>query len=271
MLLNTYPSTLRLTSCQAPNADPALSEIVRFVGDQLNMPVQFDLSIGWQERLRQLDAGEVHAGWICGTPYLWRVERPEPQIELLVAPVMRSERYAGRPVYFSDVVVHAESRFQCFADLRGATWSINECGSHSGYNIVRYHLATLGEPRDFFGTVVEAGAHQHSLRLIIQGDIDASAIDSTVLDCELRNDPALEPRLRRIATLGPSPIPPWVVQRSLPQPLKAALRSAFLSLSEDTRGRSLLAAGDYARFVTITDQDYDALREMTRLAQTVTL
>ncbi len=66
-------------------------------------------------------------------------------IDLLAAPVMAAERYQGQPVYYSDIVVHHASRFQTFADLRNATWAYNEPHSHSGYHVVRFHLAQTGE------------------------------------------------------------------------------------------------------------------------------
>ncbi|MBX3085251.1 MAG: PhnD/SsuA/transferrin family substrate-binding protein [Anaerolineae bacterium] len=262
---------LRFTSCQAPNAEPALTAIMRFVGEQIGMPLEFKLDVPWQDRLAMLDAGTLHAAWICGLPYIRRADQPEPSIELLMAPVMRGERYQGRPIYFSDVVVRADSRYRHFDDLRGARWAFNERGSHSGYNVMCWHLATHGLNGDYFGGVIGSGSHQRSLRMILDGEIDASAIDSTVLETELRHDPSLAARIRRLEPLGPSPIPPWVVNRSLAPQVREQVRQAFLTLHEDSRGRELLAAGDYARFVGVMDEDYDRLREMTRLAQVVSL
>jgi len=263
--------TLHFTSCQASNAEPALIEIMRFVGEQIGIPLEFKLDVPWQDRLAMLDAGTLHAAWICGLPYIRRADQPEPPIALLMAPVMRGERYQGRPIYFSDVVVRADSPYQRFEDLRGARWAFNERGSHSGYNVVCWRLAMHGLNGDYFGSVVGSGAHQRSLRMILDGEIDASAIDSTVLETELRNDPSLAARIRRIEALGPSPIPPWVVSRQLASDMREQVQQAFLTLHEDAHGRDLLAAGDYARFVAVTDQQYDRLREMTQWAQTVQL
>ena len=82
----------------------------------------------------------------------------------------------------SDVIVRADSPFLSFADLRGAVWAYNEPRSHSGYNVVRYHLAAKGMPAAYFGRVVESGSHHNSLQMILQRSIDAAAIDSTVLE-----------------------------------------------------------------------------------------
>ena len=70
------------------------------------------------------------------------------------------DRYGGRPIYFSDVIVHRDSPFRSFLDLRGHSWAYNEPLSHSGYGITRYHLLELGETGGFFSEVVEAGFHE---------------------------------------------------------------------------------------------------------------
>lgn len=265
------PPVLRLTSCQAPNAEPALRGVLQFISQQTGLAIDFVTDLPWQARAAQLDSGQIHAGWVCGVPYVWRVDRPDPQVELLVAPVMRPPRYQGRPIYFSDVVVHQQSRFIQFADLRGASWAFNERTSHSGYHLTRYSLATRNLNGDFFGKVVEAGAHQRSLRWIMAGEVDAAAIDSTVLETELRQRPDLAAHIRIIDTFGPSPIPAWIVHRSVPPDVRERLRAGFLRLHEDSRGQTLLAAGDYLRFEAVGDRDYDPIREMLRLAEPVTL
>ena len=45
------------------------------------------------------------------------------------------------------------------------------------------------EGGDFFGRVIESGSHETSLQMILDGAIDGSAIDSTVLELETRAPP----------------------------------------------------------------------------------
>lgn len=262
---------LHFTSCQSLNAESVLIEITRWLSEQLGQPILFVNDISWQERFTQLDTGNIDAAWICGLPYVNRADASEAQIELLCAPVMRGDRYASKAIYFSDVVVRVDSPYQQFDDLRGTRWAINERGSHSGYNVVRWYLANHGINGDFFGSVIESGGHLLSLQMVLKGESDASAIDSTVLDTELRNDPTLAQRIRVIEALGPSPIPPYVVQKSLPDEDKQRLRRAFFTIHEDSRGRDILAKGGYERFVAVTDADYDVTRAMVRMAETISL
>jgi phosphonate transport system substrate-binding protein len=169
------------------------------------------------------------------------------------------------------VVVHRASRYSSFADLRGAAWAYNEPRSHSGHHVVRHHLATLGHAEGYFGRVVESGAHQRSLRMIVDGEIEASAIDSTVLEAELERHPQLALDIKVIDTLGPSPMPPWVMLKSLPRNLRDDIRAALLEMHADADGAAILASWRIARFVGATDADYDPLRRMAGAAANVRL
>jgi phosphonate transport system substrate-binding protein len=218
-----------------------------------------------------LDLGLVEIGWICGLPYIWKAEQNPPRIELLAAPVMQGERYQDKPVYYSDVIVHRDSQIFSFMELHGASWAYNEPHSHSGCNITRYHLATLGETGTFFGKVVESGAHQESLKMVLAGEIDASAIDSTVLETEMLKHPDIVDRFRVITTLGPSPIPPWVISKNVPLETRRMIRQVFLEMHNDPVGNLILEQGQIKRFVLVEDRDYDPIRHMARLAEKVIL
>ena len=262
---------LLATSLQAPNADPWAASVAAYLAARLGRPITFVNYIPWEERERRLDAGEIDFGWICGWPYVRKMRRQPPTLELLAAPVPAGERYGGRPIYFSDVVVRRDSPYQTFADLRGTAWGYNEPGSQSGYNIARYHLALRGETWAYFGRVTGTGAHENSLRELLAGRLDATAIDSTVLETEFERRPELRDQVRVVDVMGPSPIPPWVVQTRLPAELKTALRDALAHMHGDPAGQAALAAGRLARFALVTDADYDPIREMERVAAHITL
>jgi phosphonate transport system substrate-binding protein len=255
---------ITFTSCQAEIAEFSCRAIAGYVAERLGQPTEFIGDITWQERERRLDAGAIDVGWICGAPYVWKADRSDSPIELLAAPIMNGARYQGRPVYYSDVVVHAASRFQSFTDLHGAAWAYNEQRSHSGYQVVRYALAARNLSAGYFGRVVEAGAHQAALQLILELQVDAAAIDSTVLDLRFAREPELQGRLRVVDTFGPSPIPPWVVGLHVAPDLRQALRDVLLHMHEDPDGRAILAAGQMARFALVADADYNPIRQMLK-------
>jgi phosphonate transport system substrate-binding protein len=259
-------NVLKISSCMAPNMDPLCHDLAHFLTASLSMPVEAETEISWQERERLLDSGEIGLCWICGLPYVWKADHDPNPIALLAAPVMRAKRYQNCPVYYSDVVVRADRPFQSLEDLRGAGWAYNEPGSHSGYNVVRAALAARGEKNGFFGRVVGSGSHQASLQMILEGEVDGSAIDSTVLELEIRQRPSLQKQIRIIDTFGPSPIPPWVVSNSVSLALRTKLLQALLGIHQNAQGEEILARIGIARFVAVQDKDYDPIREMDRLA-----
>ncbi len=255
---------ITLSTCQAPNMDYVSRDLAEYLARLLPVPVKLLIDLPWTERDRLLDEGAIDLCWICGLPYVHKVERSPGIVTPLVAPVMSGSRYQGRPIYYSDVVVHRDSPFQAFADLRGASWAYNEPGSQSGYGVVRYTLAVRGETLGFFGRVVESGAHQASLQMILRREVDASAVDSTVLEQALRDHPGMADHLHVIDTFGPSPIPPWVAGARVTPEMRQALREALTGMHTQEDGRAILAKAQVARFAAVDDGDYDPIREMAR-------
>jgi phosphonate transport system substrate-binding protein len=172
---------LRLASFLADNARPLYERIAAYLADRLDGPVELLAGVPGEEQHRRLDGGVIDAAFICGLPYSQKHDRPDRPIELLCAPVMAAPRYGSAPVYFTDVVVRQDHPARTFGDLRGRVWAYNDEGSHSGYNVTRHHFLALGETRGYFGRVVASGAHQRSIQMVLDGAIDASVIDSTVL------------------------------------------------------------------------------------------
>ena len=262
---------LKIASCMAENAEPFCQSVAEYIHAKVSLSTQYVADMPWQERERLFDAGRIHILWLCGLPYIEKSRRADVKMELLAVPVPKGRRYGGRPVYFSDVVVKRDSPFNSFEHLRGATWAYNEPRSHSGYNVVRAHLAARGVGVGFFGKVIESGAHVVSLDLLLAARVDGAAIDSMVLDWVREQRPEVNDRIRVIETMGPSPIPPWVVSTRLPVEMRTSLRSLLLDMHHDPVGRDVLKLGSISRFLPSRDADYDPIRRMTLAAERVSL
>jgi phosphonate transport system substrate-binding protein len=131
---------LRFVTFLAPNMYPVYAYIARYVGRRLGRATE--LAVG--KRFDVFAAGQGDVGFICGLPYVVLTRAQPPPVTLLAAPVLAGARYGGRPIYYSDVIVRADSPFQRFSDLRGRRWAYNDRDSHSGYNITRYRLVLMG-------------------------------------------------------------------------------------------------------------------------------
>jgi phosphonate transport system substrate-binding protein len=242
----------------APNVLPLYEAVVEVVGRRHGIPTDLVIETSYESCRRDI----YEACFVCSLPYLTFEREGIAPARPVAAPVLRGDRYGGRPIYFSDVIVARGAPFHSFEDLEGRSWAYNEPLSWSGYGITRYHLVSLGRTDGFFGEVVEAGFHEEAIRLVAKGEVDASAIDSQVLAVALRDDPALHEALRVIDSLGPSTIQPVAVSNRVPADLRRGIVDALLSMSEDPRARPGLDAGLVERFVPVGPSDYDDIRRM---------
>jgi phosphonate transport system substrate-binding protein len=251
---------LRMTTCMAPGMDGFCRQLTDYLASRLGQAIEFVSDLDWTERYRQLDAGAIQVAWICGAPYV--VRRPQGQITLLAAPVWRGDCYGNQPVYHSDILVHRDHPAQHFDDLRGLRWAYNEPGSLSGYHVMRAHLARLGEGLTFFSQVMEAGYHRRALQMLITGEADVAAIDTTVFEQLVQEQPTLRDRVRSLGRLGPNPAPPWVIRTEVPVALREAMTTNLATMADDAAGAALLAASPLARFARVDDADYAAAATM---------
>jgi phosphonate transport system substrate-binding protein len=257
-------SPLRFATYLAPNMLPVYRFLADRIGDCLSRPVELVVGTSFD----QFELGEADLGVICGLPYVWLADRRSPSVEPLAAPVLAGDRYAGRPVYYSDVIVRRDSPIGSLEELRGCSWAYNEPASHSGHTVTLYSLVRRGARPGFFGRVVETGFHQRAIRLVHAGAVDAAAIDSQVLAVEFREYPDLA-GLRVIGSFGPSTIQPVVAASRLPGRLKTRVRQLLVQLGADPTARPVLDHGLIDRFTVIDDGAYDDIRAMLATIEAV--
>jgi phosphonate transport system substrate-binding protein len=259
------PDRLRFGTYLASNDTAvALYEVVtEEVGRRLGLPSELVVETSYESC--EKDQNEVC--FVCSLPYVTFERRGLDLAVPVAAPVLEGERYGGRPIYFSDVIVQRDSPFRSFLELRGRSWAYNEPLSHSGYGITRYHLVTLGETNGFFGKMVEAGFHREAIRMVARGEVDGSAIDSQVLSIELRDHSDLAEQVRVVEALGPSTIQPVAVSRRVPQDLREAIREALVTMAENSAVRERLRVALVERFVAVDAGSYDDIRMMVNACE----
>lgn len=243
--------------------------MLAYLAEKLAQPINFVADLDWAQRYAALDAGEIHLAAICGAPYVYRQSLPTPTVELLAAPVFRVPLYDGRPIYYSDLIVHIDSNFHTFADLHHASFAFNEAGSFSGYEAMRYYLASNGEQGGYFSQAIQSGSHRNSIQMILDRTADCAAIDSTMFEQALVDSPEIASQLRVVELIGPSPMLPWVASTTLEPALRAQLRQELTTMHDDPAGAALLYSTPVARFASVADADYDPMRQMLKLAVTI--
>ena len=264
---------LRLRTYLTPSVPRGLFQyLADYLGERVGLPTELQIETRHSGPPRgqpdPFTEGELDVGFFCAPPYIWLQAQPEPPIELVpFGLVFEDPRAAGRPVYFSDIVVRKDHPARAFDDLVSARWGYNDRESLSGYYSVVQTAAEHGADATFLGRLRDMGSHLASLRGIRRGIIDAAAIDSTVLALRWRRDPALKDELRVVSGLGPWPIQPIVMRRSLPVRLKAALISAVGALAKAPERQRTLRRWLVSGVAPMTDADFDVERAALAEAQ----
>ena len=227
--------TLRLISYLAPSIP---EELFRLVANRLGASIEFETRISGplEGDDDPFGDGRADVGFVCAPTYHWMRDR----VSLLPALVPLDPRAGGRPVYFADVVVHADSGIERFDQLRGRRWAYNDRNSRSGWFSMLDRVG--GNPR-FFADLVHAGSHLQSLEAVRRGTVDAAAIDSNVLFRDSRG-------LRVIESWGPFPIQPVIVRNDIDEAMKSRVASALLEIGD-------LSPFGFARFAPVTAADYE--------------
>lgn len=248
---------LRVISYLAPNWFWFYEAIVAYLGRVLAVEIQLQASQYDPLQDPILLTDQLDLAFICGLPLVRYGRVVANQLQPIVAPVMEAPRYQNRPVYFTDVIVNAESSLFSFADLAGKTLCYNDPGSNSGYNLLRHRLLQGRHPKDFFGKTIQSGFHQRSIRWVIDGLADFAGIDSVVLEQELEDFPNLSKHLRVVEVIGPYPMPPLVAAQHLDKSLIQQIQGALLQ--PDAELQAAMKKVRVKRFAAVDLSDYEAI------------
>lgn len=252
----SQPEKLNLVSYLAPNMFGFYEAVAAYLSRVLNLETQLIQSQYDPLEDPMLLHDKLDIAFICGLPFA-RHYQVANQLRAIAAPIMQASRYENRAVYFSDVIVNTNSNFQSFTELKGKTLCYNDPGSNSGYNLVRQRLIKSNYAHNFFGQVIQSGSHQNSMKWVVEGLADCAAIDSTVLEQELRDFPQLSDHLRVIDTIGPCPMPPVVAAQRLGSTFQEALQTALCEPDQELQ--AVMERSHIQRYVKVQSQDYNAI------------
>jgi ABC-type phosphate/phosphonate transport system substrate-binding protein len=199
---------------------------------------------------------DLGAVFICGYPYMLGGKRQQ----ILAVPVPAPARYAGRPVYMTDFVVAADSRFRRLEDTFGRRIGYTVDDSHSGCNAPRRHLLryrTPERPQLYAGSVGPLYTPRKVIEAVLAGEIDVGPVDGYNLDILRRHEPELVARLRVVATTDPAPIPLLAAGPDCPPEAAAALRRALLAFGTAPETADLRDALCLSHFTAARPEDYD--------------
>ena len=208
---------------------------------------------------------DLAGAFMCGHPLSQATPRPI----VLAAPIPAMPRCAGAPVYWTDIVVRADSAITTIEDTFGKRFGYTTPDSQPGYQAPRYLLAPYANARGgrlFSATVGPLVTPRRVIEAVLAGDCDAGPVDSYALELFRSTEPDFVSPLRVIASTAITPIPALIASSTIDSESCERLADAFRNAGDadelaDARGKLRLTG-----FARPAAADYDVLRLRAREA-----
>jgi phosphonate transport system substrate-binding protein len=233
-------------------------DLLELIAERLGSEVDFVQKRTYVQINEMLKKRELDFAFVCSGAYV--MGKADFGMEIIAVPVSQGEK-----VYHSYVIVHKESVIQSFDQLRDKIFAFTDPHSNTGCLVPTYLLARRNEtPGSFFKGTFFTHSHDNSIKAVAEGLADGAAVDSLIWEFMSKLDPELTSRTRVIEKSPPYGMPPIVIHPSMEGKKKEKLRTLFLSLHKDPKGKEHLNAIRIDCFEAGNDEDYNSVREMQK-------
>ena len=170
----------------------------------------------------------------------------------------------GKATFTSRVYVRKESGLKQLDDLRGKTMAFVDPASSSGYiypmvMLIQRGLVKNRDPKTFFREVVFSGAHDASMRALLNGHVDAIASFDAAPEQYLK-DPVERERIIHIAESEPIPEAGIAMRDGLDAALAARIRAALVQIRGPQYASLLKRLYEIDGFEPASDSDFAPVR-----------
>jgi phosphonate transport system substrate-binding protein len=259
------PTKLRFSLIPQGNVQRDVAELQPLLDElraTLRIPVEIYIPHSYGAVIEGLASGAIHIARLGPASFV-AANRIDPQVTAFASYAHKANAFTpAGAFYFSMLVVRASSEFRDIDSLRGKRLLLVDPDSTSGALIPKYAFAkTLGVPLDaHFGHIGYTGSHNQSVNKVLQGQADAAFVGSTNLAAAIE-DSGKAKEVRVIWRSDPIPRDPFVFRGQLCDFYKQQIANVFLG-RESERTARLLTNLDATRFVPVSNENYQTLREM---------
>lgn len=217
-------------------------ELASYLAKNMGRSVRLIQRKTYQEANEMIGDQEVDLAFVCSGAFVEGAARHN--MELLVVPLINNE-----PFYEANIIVHRDSPFQKFTDLRGKSFAYTDPLSNTGYYFVKERLRLMQtSDREFFGKTLFSYGHDHSIQMVSKQLVEGATVDGLILDYLRKRYPDRVRYIRIIERSQKYGIPPVVVPSSMDRRMREGLERVFVTMHTDTLGKEILAKLGIDRF-----------------------
>ena len=229
-----------------------------FITEETGFRNEIDGLLNWQELADNMAKGRYHLGVYQNHEFAWAQERC-PELKALAVGI-NSQRY---PV--ACVVTRRDNGAVEFDGLKGQPFAFPEGGQPYLTLFVDRQCAAAGaKPDAFFKNVTISNDGEEMLDDVVDGKVNAAAVDATTLEAYKRRKPGRFGKLKEVARS--QPFPPVVVAYCgsfLDASTLAKFKKGLLDAQKKVKGEMLLTLARLTAFEAVPD-DFTEVLARTR-------
>ncbi len=233
-----------------------LDRWAEYLSTKMGRPVEFVRRRSYREITDLLETGGLEFAWICGYPF---IQKRDPEfLTLLAVPV-----YKGQPLYHSFIIVHRDSPYASFEDLRGGVFAFSDPESNSGFLYPQSLLATRGEtPESFFRQTFFTFNHAETVEAVAEQVADSGAVDSYIWEYMRSFRPEIAEKTRVIMRSPKFGFPPLVSRLGVDASVVVRMKSVLSEMADDPKGKTFLEGLKLDRFGDFPPSLFNDIRQM---------
>jgi len=233
----------------------------KYLEHKMGRKVEFVLRKSYREVMDLLDSDGIEFAWICGYPY---IQKREPEsIQLLTVPI-----YRGAPSYHSYIIVHHNSAYKHFRDLKGKIFAFSDPDSNSGFLYpLTLIYAKREKPETFFRQTFFTFNHAETVQAVSEQVADGGAVDSYIWEYLAIFRPDITEKTRIIKKSPSFGFPPIVSRIGVNTNTVKMMKHTLEKMDEDAAGKELLARLKLDGFGHYSDSLFNKIRAMANTIQ----
>ena len=235
--------------------------LTKYLERTVGMKVDFVPVNDYPAAVEALVNKQVELVWFGGFTYVQAQIRSGGKI---IPIAQREEDTSFRSVF----ITQTNSGIKRLADLKGKQVSFGSPSSTSGHAMPRSFLLDAGiDPEKDFKRVAYSGAHDATIAAVVNGRVDAAALDITVWRKFVSENKVDTTKVDVFFTSPPFYNYNWSVHADMPAPLREKITAALLNLNmNNPEGKEILTLNRATKYIPTKPENYKGLENTGRSA-----
>jgi phosphonate transport system substrate-binding protein len=235
--------------------------LTKYLERTVGMKVDFVPVNDYPAAVEALVNKQVELVWFGGFTYVQAQIRSGGKI---IPIAQREEDTSFRSVF----ITQTNSGIKRLADLKGKQVSFGSQSSTSGHLMPRSFLLEAGiDPDKDFKRVAYSGAHDATIAAVVNGRVDAAALDITVWRKFVTENKVDTTKVDVFYTTPPYFNYNWSVHADMPAPLREKITAALLNLNmNNPEGKEILTLNRATKYIPTKPENYKGLENAGRSA-----